>query len=83
MMFHARVEVRLKPGHSDPEGDTTRRSLVDLAYDVVEVRTAKVYEVTFHADDRGTAAETIEEMCVRLLANPIKDDFQCEVEEIR
>jgi len=83
MIFHARVEVRLKPGHSDPEGDTTRRSLVDLGYDVAEVRTAKVYEVMLNADDRGKAAKTIEEMCVRLLANPIKDDYRCEVEEIR
>jgi phosphoribosylformylglycinamidine synthase len=83
MMFHARVEVRLKPGHSDPEGDTTRRSLVDLAYDVTAVRTAKVYEVTLNSDDRGKATETIEEICVRLLANPIKDDYRCEVEEIR
>lgn len=82
MMFNARVEVRLKPGHSDPEGDTTRRSLVDLAYDVTEVKTAKVYEVMLNALDRGKATEMIEEICVRLLANPIKDDYRFEVEEI-
>jgi phosphoribosylformylglycinamidine synthase PurS subunit len=82
MRFQAHVEVRLKPGHSDPEGDTAAKSLRDLKYGVERVRVVKVYEVTFAADSLQRAEEEVEEMCRRLLANPVKDAYHYDVVEV-
>ena len=81
MEYIARVEVSLKPGHSDPEGETTKESLVELDYPVKEVRVSKVYEVRLEAPSLEEAQKQVEEMCRRLLANPVKDNFTFQIEE--
>ena len=81
MEYIARVEVGLKPGHSDPEGETTKASLAELDYPVKEVRVSKVYEVLLEAPSVKEAKKQIEEMCRRLLANPVKDNYAFEIEE--
>jgi len=79
--FTAKVEVCLKPGHVDSEGLTVKNSLLDMDYQVEEVSTAKVYEIDFEADSLKEAESQIEEMCKKLLANPVKDDYKVEVEK--
>ncbi|MEM3026285.1 MAG: phosphoribosylformylglycinamidine synthase subunit PurS [Thermoproteota archaeon] len=74
-----RVEVRLKPGHFDPEGDVTAKMLRDLGFPVTMVKTGKVYIVDIESDDREEALRLAEEMCRKLLANPVKDDYSLEV----
>lgn len=83
MEYTARVEVGLKPGHSDPEGETTKESLVELDYPVNVVRVSKVYEVRLEAPSVEEAKRQVEEMCRRLLANPVKDNYTFEIEEAR
>ncbi len=81
MRYRAHVEVRLKPGHSDPEGDTAAKSLRSLKYAVEAVHVVKVYEVTLDADSLHRAEAAVNEMCRRLLANPIKDVYRFDVVE--
>ncbi|RLI34970.1 phosphoribosylformylglycinamidine synthase, purS protein [Candidatus Bathyarchaeota archaeon] len=81
MEYIARVEVSLKPGHSDPEGETTRESLRELNYPVKEVRVSKVYEIRLDASSLDEAERLIDEMSRRLLSNPVKDDYTFKVEE--
>jgi len=83
MLYKARVEVSLKPGHSDPEGETTARSLRELAYPVRNVGVSKMYTLTIEADSKKKAEEHVEEMCRRLLANPTKDNYTLKVEANR
>jgi phosphoribosylformylglycinamidine synthase len=83
MLYKTRVEVSLKPGHSDPEGETTARSLRELAYPVGNVGVSKMYTITIEADSRKEAEAHVEEMCRRLLANPTKDNYTFKVEESR
>ncbi|MEM1607572.1 MAG: phosphoribosylformylglycinamidine synthase subunit PurS [Candidatus Bathyarchaeia archaeon] len=83
MRYVARVEVGLKPGHSDPEGETTRNALVELKYPVKSVRVSKVYEIVFEAESINDARVMVEEMCRRLLANPVKDNYNYRIEEAR
>ena len=83
MMYRARIEVSLKPGHSDPEGEMTAQSLKELKYSVQKVGVSKVYEVVFEADSREKAEKIVEEMCRRLLANPTKDNYSYEIEEAK
>lgn len=83
MRFKAKIEIMLKPGHSDPEGDTTTRALKELNYPVKGVNVSKVYSVVLDADSKATAESIVDEMCRRLLANPTKDDYRSEIWEMK
>ena len=82
-MYRARIEVSLKPGHSDPEGEMTAQSLKELKFSVKNVNVSKVYTVVFEAESREKAEQAVEEMCRRLLANPTKDNYSYEIEEAK
>ncbi|MGB9959238.1 MAG: phosphoribosylformylglycinamidine synthase subunit PurS [Candidatus Bathyarchaeales archaeon] len=81
MKYRLKVEVSLKPSHSDPEGETTARLLKELGYKVEKVGVSKVYTLTLEANSRKEALEKADEMCKRLLANPTKDNYAIAVEE--
>jgi phosphoribosylformylglycinamidine synthase len=83
MKFRARIEVNLKPGHSDPEGETTKQSLSELNYAVHSVNVSKVYEIVLEAKSLAEAKKQVDEMCKRLLANPVKDNYRFEIEETK
>jgi phosphoribosylformylglycinamidine synthase len=81
MKYRLKIGVSLKPGHSDPEGETTAKLLRELGYDVGAVSVSKCYGVVLEAASRSEAMQKAEEMCRRLLANPTKDDYVVTVEE--
>lgn len=81
MKYLLRIEVSLKPGHSDPEGETTARLLKELGYRVETVNVSKVYSLVLRAESRKEAESKAEEMCKRLLANPTKDNYDIVVGE--
>jgi phosphoribosylformylglycinamidine synthase subunit PurS len=81
MKYFAKVEVSLKPGHSNPEGETTTRLLIELGYKVEAVDVSKVYTVTLQASTAKEAMAKTEEMSKRLLANPTKDNYAIAVDE--
>jgi phosphoribosylformylglycinamidine synthase len=81
MKYLAKIEVSLKPGHSNPEGETTARLLKELGYKVEAVDVSKVYTVTLEAATVKEAKAKAEEMSKRLLANPTKDNYAVTVEE--
>ena len=83
MKFRLRIEVGLKPGHSDPEGETTAQLLKELGYEVETASVSKVYTITLEARSREEAKTRAEEMCKKLLANPTKDNYSVRVEEKR
>ena len=81
MKYRAKVEVSLKPGHSDPEGETAARLLQELGYAVDAVNVSKVYTILLEAETSTEAKAKAEEMCKRLLANPTKDNYTIAIEE--
>ena len=81
MKYHAKIEVSLKPGHSNPEGETTARLLKELGYKVLAVDVSKVYTVNLEAESHTEAKAKAEEMSKRLLANPTKDNYAITVDE--
>jgi len=81
MKYRAKIEVSLKPGHSDPEGETTSRLLKELGYSVDSVNVSKVYNVIIESHNAGDAKAKAEEMAKRLLANPTKDNYALSVVE--
>ena len=74
-----KVEVKLKPGHFDPEGDVTAKSLRDLGFKVNDAKVSKVYTVDMQANNAEEAISLAKDMCKKLLANPTKDNFAIEV----
>jgi phosphoribosylformylglycinamidine synthase len=81
MKYRLRIEVSLKPGHSDPEGETTSRLLRELGYKVEAVNVSKVYRVSMSSKSRKETEAKAEEVCKRLLANPTKDNYAIAIEE--
>jgi phosphoribosylformylglycinamidine synthase PurS subunit len=80
MKYRAKIEVSLKSGHSDPEGETTARLLKELGYMVETVNVSKVYSIILEAQTTKEAEAKAEEMAKRLLANPTKDNYTISVE---
>ena len=80
--YLARIDVMLKPLVNDPQGLAVADGLRNLGLDSVnEVRVGKRIEVTLDADDAEAAEAAAREMCERLLANPVIEDFALEVTE--
>jgi phosphoribosylformylglycinamidine synthase len=74
-----RVLVRLRPGILDVQGAAIKRSLVGMGFsDVRDLRIGKVIEVDVEAPDAAAARARTEEMCRKLLANPVLEDFTIE-----
>ncbi len=81
-MFLARVYVTLKPAVNDPPGLTIRGALHTLGFSEVEsVRAGKYMEIRIDASTRTDAESQVAEMCRKLLANPVIEEFRFEVDE--
>lgn len=76
-MFRAEVNVMLKEGISDPQGQTIERALPALGFDGVgEVRVGKRITLEVEAADEAGARERVQQMCDRLLANPVIEAYE-------
>jgi phosphoribosylformylglycinamidine synthase len=82
--FHALVEVRLRSGIADPQGATIERALPALGFEGVEgVRVGKAIRFDVDASDEAAARAEIDELCRRLLANPVIEDADVSVSPAR
>ena len=80
----ARIVVRLRPGVLDPQGTTIRKALEGLGFpEVRELRVGKILEVSLDETDPARARARLDEMCRKLLANPVIEEYVCEIEESR
>ena len=79
-MFEARVEVTHRPGIADPAGATVERALPALGYtNVSQVHIGKVIRLVVDAADADAVRSQVEEMCERLLANPVIESYEVTV----
>jgi phosphoribosylformylglycinamidine synthase len=78
--MRARVHVTLKPGVLDPQGEAVRHALGSLGFaGVGEVRMGKVIELEIAASDAAAARARVGEMCEKLLANTIIENYDVEI----
>jgi len=76
----ARVYIMLKTGVLDPQGEAVRHALGALGFDGVKgVRQGKVIELNLTAADKAAAEVEIKEMCEKLLANTVIENYQIEL----
>ena len=81
-MTRVRIEVDLKRGVTDPEGENVRKALGLLGFKGIRgVHSAKLFLVDVDAADPEEARSAAEEMCRRLLATPVTHDYTISVEE--
>jgi len=73
----ALVHVTLKPDVLDPQGKAIARASASLGYDAVQsVRQGKLFEVELEAGDAARARTQLDELCAKLLANPVIEDYE-------
>ncbi len=76
----ARVEVMLKQGVLDPQGEAVRHALGQLGFeDVGSVRQGKLIEIELAEDDPERARQIVTEMCEKLLANTVIETYRIEI----
>ena len=80
--MHVKIFVSLKNGVLDPQGKAVEQSLHTLGYkEVQDVRVGKFVELNLQANSREAVEGRIREMCDKLLANPVIENFHYEISE--
>jgi phosphoribosylformylglycinamidine synthase len=76
----AEVRVELKKGVADPEGRNVEKTLSLLGFEGIgSVNTVKVYQVTLEETNETRALESLEDMCEKLLANPVIHNYSVRI----
>lgn len=71
------VSVLLKADVLDPQGRAIQRACATLGYDAVsDVRQGKLFEIVLDTDDRAAAEGLVRELCEKLLANSVIEDWR-------
>ena len=81
MQYHAEVTIGLKNGMLDPEAATIRKALEHLGYSTDSLKMQKRFILDLNAVNSDEAQDRLEEMCNRLLANPVIHDYDISIEE--
>ena len=72
----ATVTVRLKSGVLDPQGAAVHAALASLGFaQVGDARVGRVIELDLATEDAAEARALLEQMCARLLANPVMEEY--------
>lgn len=81
--YHARIYVTLRSSVLDPAGTAVESGLKQMGYTGVEgVRIGKYVEMNLTAKDEADAKKQLDEMCDRLLANPVIENYCFEIEQL-
>lgn len=76
----AKITITLKNGVLDPQGAAIESALAGLGFDGAEgVRQGKVIEMELAESDEASARAAVEEMCKKLLANPVMENYSIEI----
>jgi len=82
-MCLAKVYATFKPTVNDPQGLTIKGALHNLGFASVEdVRAGKYIQIQIEGNDLAKASEQVDEMCRKLLANPVIENYRFELEEV-
>jgi phosphoribosylformylglycinamidine synthase PurS subunit len=77
-----KITVTYKKGVLDPQGKTILGSLHQLGYkEVTDVKAGKILELSLSKMPKAQLEKKLKEMCEKLLANPIIEDYQLDVSE--
>jgi len=81
MKYKIDITISLKGGMLDPEARAIQHALSNLGFNTENLSTARVFKIDLEAEDKDAARARSEEMCERLLANPVIHTYTIEVRE--
>ncbi len=82
-MYLSRIRVTLRKSILDPQGKAVEHAIGDLGFrGVSNVRMGKYIELNVESDSAEDARRITEDVCKKLLANPVMEDYQVEVEQV-
>ena len=77
----AKIYITLKKDVLDPQGSVIANSLKSLGFNNIEdVRQGKFIEVKLNTENKETANKELSEMCEKLLANLVIEDYKVEID---
>ena len=83
-MYKATVTITFKKSILDPQGSAVHKALHSLGYQYVDdVRMGKHVEILLNSDSMNQAKEQVQEMCTKLLANPVIEEYHVDLAEVR
>ncbi len=82
MLYHAAIEITLRPSILDPQGKATSHALNQLGFEGIDdVRIGKYVELRLEADSVEAAEAKARKACQKLLANEVMEDFVIRITE--
>ncbi|NUQ80400.1 MAG: phosphoribosylformylglycinamidine synthase subunit PurS [Bacteroidetes bacterium] len=82
-MYKAKITVVLRPSILDVQGKAVQHAVHSLGYDSVDqIRIGKFVEVMINAPDEETARREVKEICQKILANPVMENFEFTLEKV-
>jgi len=82
MMYETKVKIGLKKGVSDPEGANTLKALHLLGFNTVkEAKTLRTVDLLIEGKNKEEVKKKVEQMCQRLLTNPVIHTYEIKIEE--
>ncbi|MBN2385176.1 phosphoribosylformylglycinamidine synthase subunit PurS [bacterium] len=75
--MQVKIQVTLKKSVLDPQGEAVRKGLLSLGFGEVEqVRMGKYFELELHVKPGLDLKQRVNQMCQKLLSNPVIEDFE-------
>ena len=82
-MYEVKVKIGLKKGITDPEGANTLKALHLLGFNTVkEAKTMRTIDLLIDGKNKEEVKKKVEQMCKRLLTNPVIHTYEIKIEEI-
>ena len=79
MNFNVEVKTSLKKGMLNPEASTIEKALKLLNFEVKNTNTINIIQFTLTADNKEDAYTQVDEMCQKLLCNPVIHDYEINI----
>jgi len=81
-MYIAKIYITLKKGILDPQGKAVNNALHSIGYSQVkDVRVGKYIELAVEGSDIKNIEQSVNEMCIKILTNPIIEDYTFDIME--
>lgn len=82
MKYDVEVKISLKKGMLNPEASTIQRALALLGYEVQNADTIDIVKFTMDEENKDAVEKEVEDMCQRLLCNPVIHDYEIKINSI-
>ena len=79
MKYDVEVKISLKKGMLNPEASTIQRALALLGYEVQDTDTIDIVKFTLEEDSQDAVEKEVDDMCQRLLCNPVIHDYEIQI----